>query len=253
MPAFRLPRLALLAVALAAPAARGQAPAEPAPAPPAESEWERVPPPGAPAAPPAPAADAAVPAEAPAGAADGDVPAPAAPPRTPPLRLVAQIGWDYGSDELVETSGDGRSLRAGGGTSYAIGVAFLPLLDGRLHTQATIGLKYDTLVADNGDASYVAFPLEVMEFLTFHPFRIGAGVNVNLFGRVSIDADTLDDSADLEPGIGLVLQADLVWRFRGATRGFLTIGPRVVLQELDVEGGGTVTANAYGAALGFTF
>jgi hypothetical protein len=248
MPACRLPLVALLAAALAAPAARAQAPAEPAPAPPAGSEWERVPPPGEPAAP------AGEPAAAPAEpAAEAAAPTPAAPPRTPPLRLVAQVGWDYGSDELVETTGDGRSLRAGGGSSYAVGLAFLPLLDGRLHTQATIGLKYDLLRADNGDASYVAFPLEVMEFLTFHPFRIGLGLNVNLFGRVSIDTDTLDDSADLEPGVGLVAQADLVWRFRGAPRGFLTVGPRVVLQELDVEGGGSVTANAYGASLGFTF
>jgi hypothetical protein len=198
----------------------------------------------------APEADpgsAAPPAPAPASA-----PADARPP-VPAFRLVAQVGWDRGSDELVQTTGGGGSLRANGGWFYAVGAAFLPLLDGRLHTQATIGLKYDVLSADNGDAGYLAFPLEILEFVTFGSFRAGVGVNLHLGGRARIDTTALDETRDLEAAIGLAAQADFVWRFRGAPRGFLTVGPRLVLQEIDVEGGGTVSANAYGVGLGFTF
>lgn len=193
----------------------------------------------------APLARAQAPAADP-GAAAGEAP-------FPPLRLVAQVGWSYGSDELVLTTGGGRTLRANGGSSVAVGATFLPLLAGRLYTQATIGLTYDVLTADDGDAAYVAFPLEVLEFSSFPPFRVGVGVNVHLGGRVAIDTSALDETRDLEPAIGLAAQADFVWRFRGASRGFLTIGPRLLLQEIDVEGGGTLQANAYGVGLGFTF
>jgi len=171
----------------------------------------------------------------------------------PTVRLVLQAGWDLGSDALVQTSGGGRSLRANGGSFAALGASFLPLLDGRLHTQATIGIKYDLLHADNGDAAYVAFPLEVVELWNVGRLRLGLGVNVHLGGRVRIDTTALDASRDLRPAVGLVAQAELVWRFRGASRGYLTVGPRLVLQEIEVEGGGTLSANAVGVGLGFTF
>lgn len=198
------------------------------------------------AAPPAGAAEP--------GAAAGPAPQAAAPdrPAIRPVRLVLQVGRDFGSDDLVTTSGGGRTLTANGGGFFSGGVAFLPLLDGRLHTQATIGVKYDVLRADNGDAWYVAFPVEILEFLTLEPFRVGVGVNVHLFGRVGIDTE-VEQTADLDPAVGFVAQAELVWRFRGASRGALTLGPRVVLQRIGVEGGGTADANAIGGVLGFTF
>jgi hypothetical protein len=164
-----------------------------------------------------------------------------------------QTGWDYGGDELVQTTDDDRALRANGGPFVALGAAFLPLLDGRLHTQATIGVRWDAIQADNGDAGYLAFPLEILEFFTYEWFRLGAGVNVHLGGRVKLDTDVIDETRDLEAAVGFAAQADFMWKFRGASRGFLTVGPRVVLQEIDIEGGGTLDANAYGAQLGFTF
>jgi hypothetical protein len=193
-------------------------------------------------------------ARAQAGGA-GTAPPARSPEEAPPpaLRLVLQTGWDYGGDELVRTTGDDRTLRANGGPFVLGGVAFLPLLGGKLHTQATIGVRWDSVRAENGDAGYVAFPLEVLEFFTHRWFRVGAGVNVHLGGRVELDTDAIDETRDLEPAVGFAAQADFVWKFRGASRGLLTVGPRIVLQQIDVEGGGTLDANAYGAELGFTF
>jgi hypothetical protein len=178
-----------------------------------------------------------------------------APRRDPPVRFVAAVGFDYGFEELLDVEfedGSDDAIRANGGIFYALGLTFLPFLDGRLYTQATIGFKMDAIDADNGEASFHVFPLEVVEY--FHPgaFRVGAGLSLALAPRTRGEGAAEGFDADFDTSAGLVVSADYVWRFRGAPRGFLTVGPRLLLQRLEAPGG-SVDAHALGAVLGFTF
>lgn len=248
--------LPLVALLLApAPAAWAQTPpadpgvAEPAPGTAAaeDPEWERVPAPERRAIPPPGAADA------PSAAPEPD--AARAPRRDPPVRFVVAVGFDYGFEKLLDVEFDDGSddaIRANGGIFYAVGLTFLPFLDGRLYTQATIGFKMDTIDAENGEASFHVFPLEIVEY--FHPgaFRVGAGLSLALAPRTRGEGAAEGFDADFDTAAGLVLTADYVWRFRGAPRGFLTVGPRLLLQRLEAPGG-SMDAHALGAVLGFTF
>jgi hypothetical protein len=175
--------------------------------------------------------------------------------REPAVRLVVQAGFDYGFEEELEVrfvGGGEDELRANGGVFYALGATFLPFADGRLYTQATLGLKFDTIDADNGSASFLVFPLEVIEYYHRGPLRVGAGLSLALGARTHADGVLASSRADYDPSAGLVLTADYVWRFRGAARGFLTAGPRVLLQRLRTRGG-ALDAHAAGAVLGLTF
>jgi len=258
MPSSLRSLVALTALLVAAPRARAQ-PRAPEPPPQAEQarpepglaaappdEWERVPAPQAAAAEGPPAGFAA------AGAPEGG-PAPA--PHAPVVRLVVQVGFDYGFEELLEVEYTNRrddAIRANGGVVYALGATFLPLSGGRLYTQATLGFKYDSIDADNGSASFWVFPLEVIEFFQPGAFRVGAGLSLALGARTRGDGVLEGFDADYDAAVGLVAAADYVWRFRGAARGQLTVGPRLLLQELETRGGST-SASAAGVMLGFTF
>jgi hypothetical protein len=194
---------------------------------------------------------------APPGTRPRGEPARAEAPRRPdpPVQLFVSVGAEFGlGDRLAKVVFDDdpdQILHANDGGMLAVGAHFLRLAAGRLYSQATAGVKYASINASNGDLRFVAFPLELLEFASLEPFRVGAGVQLLLGPRLDGDGDFAARDVDYEPALGLVVQADFVWRFRGASRGALIVGPRFLLQTLEVEGGGDVDANALGVALGF--
>jgi hypothetical protein len=185
-------------------------------------------------------------------------PPPTAPVTSPPIRpvrLAGTMGIDVGFTNLIEaTMSDGskQTLAANQGFFASIGAAFLPLLDGRLETQATIGIKGWSINASNGSASIVTFPLEVLEVVHVDPLRFAAGLvylhRPSLSGKGVLDAaDTNFDSS-----LGVVLEADWTWRARPGAP-LLGFGPRLILQKFQVRGGGPVfDANALGFVMSFT-
>jgi hypothetical protein len=172
-----------------------------------------------------------------------------------PVRLAGTLGFDVGFTELLEVEmddGSSRSITANQGFFVSLGAAFLPLLDGKLETQATLGVKYAGIEASNGDASFIAFPLEVLEAFHADPLRLAAGI-VYLHRPGASGKGVLSAfDVDFESSIGLVFEADWTWRAKPGAP-LLAMGPRFVWQKLQVRGGGPVVdANAVGFVMSFT-
>lgn len=195
-------------------------------------------------APPATPEPAAVPAPRPA--------APAVPsPRR--VRFAATLGADFGFTDLLEATlsdGSKRSVVANQGFFVGVGAAFLPLLGGRMETQATLGLKYNGIVASNGSARLLVFPFELLETVRADPLRLAAGVVYLNRPKMSGTGVLSPFDVQFESSLGVVLQAE--WAFRSRA-GALTLGPRFIWQKLQVSSTGQVIdANAFGFVLSFT-
>lgn len=182
---------------------------------------------------------------------------PAAAPPEPAVQLVGQVGYDFGFEKLVEaqmSDGSTQTLKANEGASGAMGAAFLKLAGGRLATQATIGIEYSAIKASNGSVRWLAFPLEVMEFAYLDPLRLGAGVSWLLGPSIKGNDFFEGLDLDLKNSLGLVFQADWVWRLPQNPRaGRFTAGVRFVWQKLEAKAGGPAfDANSFGLVVGFT-
>jgi hypothetical protein len=194
-----------------------------------------------------------------AGSASAQVPAGAPPtaaaPRPRDARFYLGGGYDLGGDTLVRarlSDGSSPTIDANGGLVLAVGADFLPLAGGRLRTRATLGLKYDWIDASNATVTYLAFPLEAVELVALGPFRVGAGLSLSLRPRLSGSGLASGLDAAFETSLGVVLQAEHEWRFRGAGGGALVVGPRFIWQKLRSEDTGKAFgANALGLYVGW--
>lgn len=252
--AIRSLRLALAcAAALASAGATAQAPAPPPASPPPPPPEQVPPPPTAMPVPPPPPASA-MPATPP--------PAPAPlPPVAPAPRVrravefYASTGYDFGFTKLAEvkfTNGSTRTIDANAGAFLNVGLSFLHLSDGLLETRATIGFKYQAVMASNGHVIFYDFPLEVRELVNLRPIRLGAGVSVALGPQLTASGFPGARDTSIDTSVGLLVEAEYVIEFRGGS-GALSIGPRFLLQQFKGSNGGAkVDANALGISLGFT-
>lgn len=188
---------------------------------------------------------------APTGSTIGSGPSYTAPFRP---RFYMGMGYDIGGPKLIEaTLSDGShpSIRSNGGLFLEAGGDFLPIAGGLLHTRATIGLKFKMINASDGDITYMAFPLDVVEFLNFYPLRLGAGITLQLGPKISGSGVASAIDVPLENSLGLAIQAEYEFGGGGRGSGFV-IGPRYLVQKLRPKAGGdAVSANTLGFYLAY--
>jgi hypothetical protein len=177
----------------------------------------------------------------------------------PAVRWAITAGFDYGFNELLwvrMTDGSKQSISANEGLFASVGATFLPLLEGRLETQATIGVKGWSINASNANLSIVMFPIEVLE--TYRPdalpLRLSGGIVFVPGPKTSADGALASlDHIEFDDSLGLVLQCEWLKPFKNG-RGQLSFGPRFVLQKLQVaHGGPVVAANALGFVTSVAF
>lgn len=188
----------------------------------------------------------------------GSIPAeelPAA-PQDRPVTLVLTLGLDLGSTKLVKVDfedGSSQTLRANQGLYVSAGIGFLKLQVGQqaaVDTVATLGLKGWDVGGDNGSVTYLAFPVEVMERVSFGRVRVGAGISYAIRPEISSSGVLEGIEADLKNSLGFVGQVEWVGA-RAPGRAGWSVGARFVVQEFQGErGGGSVGANAFGMFLG---
>lgn len=181
---------------------------------------------------------------------------PPAPPR-PAVRWAITTGFDYGFNELVTaemSDGSTQSLSANDGLFLSVGLTFLPLLEGRLETQATIGMKYWAIEASNANLSVLMFPIEVLETFRADPLRLSAGL-VYVPGPSTKGDGLLAPYGGIEfdSSVGIVLQGEWLSPFKNG-RGQISFGPRFIIQKFQVANGGPVIdANAIGLVMSVAF
>jgi hypothetical protein len=208
----------------------------PAPAPPPSAMTVPTAPP--PAGEPAPAAGAA---------------REAAPARR--FRLVGSLGYDYGFEDLLTVTydkGGTDRLGANGGFVFSGGAAWLVVPSGEVELRATAGMKYDVVMASNGEAYYVAFPVELLAAWNVRPLRLSGGASLALWPRVRGSGFLAEADLDLRSSLGVVGQAEWVLPFRFGT-GSASVGLRYLWQKLEASTGGrAIDASALGIVAGVT-
>lgn len=173
----------------------------------------------------------------------------------PPVRFVVGMGFDRGSAELLEvgiSDGSTQTLRANEGLYFEGGVSVVTHRTARLavDTVATVGVKGWNVGAGGDMVNYLAFPLELLERVSFEQARVGVGLSFLLAPRFSSSGALSGNDADLRNSLGIVIQTDWIGR-RAPGGGGVFLGGRFVWQKLEGEHGtNAVDANAFGIRLG---
>jgi hypothetical protein len=175
----------------------------------------------------------------------------------PAVHFVVFGGYDIGSTQLVSADmkdGSSQSISANQGLTASIGLATLKLFDGRLATQATIGIEGWSIDASNGHAEWRAYPLDVMEFAYLDPIRLGAGISYLL--NPSLTGTGLLSALDVrfKNSLGFAFEADWVFRMGGSRSTRMTLGARYALQNLETTSGrsGAIDASSFAILVGYT-
>ncbi|HET8538442.1 MAG TPA: hypothetical protein VFL83_01090 [Anaeromyxobacter sp.] len=185
-------------------------------------------------------------------------PPPQPPPQERPYTLVAGIGFDRGSEELVTVyldDGSSQTLRANEGFFLEVGLGFLKyrLQTVSLDTTTTIGVKGWNVGASNGSIKYLAFPFEIAERLTYQQVRFGAGLSILLVPKITSSGVLGGNDVDLKSSLGVLFQADWIGKRTPGRAGFY-VGARFVWQKLEGEHGtAAVNANAFGIRTGVEY
>jgi hypothetical protein len=187
---------------------------------------------------------------------ESGAPRPSGPTAEPtPAYFVLQAAADFGQTtavKLLMSDGSTKTLRYNQGVSAAAGIMAVPLLEGRLMTQATIGVEYSALSASNQDVRWLAFPLEVMEVANLMPIRLGAGISCLLAPSLKAKGDLLSGEVKFKTSVGFLGEAGLTFRNEQNPRKPLWwITVRYEAQRIQAESGGpTDDASAFGVVLG---
>lgn len=162
-------------------------------------------------------------------------------------------GLDFGGDTLLEvtyTDGSDEKLYAGEGVHLAVGtdidISSVTML------RATLGYKFSSIAAENGDILFRRVPIELTGYRFFDNHGIGGGITHHISSKLSCDIDTLCDfTADVDDATGWVVEYLYRSRREDNNKGF-TVGIRAVFGlEYEPRGGGEeANANSIGFNIG---
>jgi len=185
----------------------------------------------------------------------------ASPPTPAPIRWVAQVAYDVGQEwtgfSAIYSDGSETKLNFNEGISVGVGASVLPLADGLLDTQITLGFEYAAVRADDQSVRWLAFPLEAIEFVNLPQLPVRAGVGISLLLGPSLKSKNVSPAVDAKfsTSLGFLAELDWVWPIEGSPRGAkLTAGVRYEIQKLKLASAGFESdANAFGILGGVTF
>ncbi len=125
--------------------------------------------------------------------------------------LAFQLGFDAGGDTLATafyTDGDDADIKAGQLFHLAAGVV-QPVSE-QMEFQGTLGWKFDSAAADNGDISFDRFPLEGLLFFRNDRFRLGGGAALHLNPTLEgSGAASGLGTIEFDDALGFVAQIDM--------------------------------------------
>lgn len=163
--------------------------------------------------------------------------------------LTASLGLDFGGEKMVTMqyeNGNKNDIRAGELAYLNTGV-IIPNGTSDFETQFTIGWKFDSSNADNGDVSFYRYPIEIMQFYKPGRLRLGGGITYHLNPSLNGSGVASYIGADFDNALGFVLQGDISF-------GQYYTGLKYTAIEYEVEGyEGKVNGDSGGIVLGLRF
>jgi len=169
--------------------------------------------------------------------------------------IIARIGVDAGGEELQAvqfTDGERDGIEAGAGVHLVVG-GRLAVGDSGLESDLTVGYKFDSVDADNGEIAFSRVTLDALQFLRLGGrFRVGGGLTYELSPTVDVEGPNgfggrIDDSTEADGAFGYVVAADyLVGRS-------VELGLRATFIEYDFERASSIDGDSVGGYLTYRF
>jgi len=126
-----------------------------------------------------------------------------------PIEWLLQFGADFGGSKLGTvkfTNGDDVDVRANDGILIGLGAAISNGADSPFKTQLTIGYKFGGPSAKNGDVTWSAIPIDVLEFYQISSVKIGGGIDYQMNPKLDVDVPGAKFVDKFENALGYVLQ-----------------------------------------------
>ncbi len=164
------------------------------------------------------------------------------------VNYFVEGGLHFGGDELAIatlTNGDTEKIKGGQLFLFSAGIAqgFAENIEGRL----MLGVKYDSISADNGDIDFIRFPIEAFAFYKVADrINIGGGLSYHLNPSLNGDGIATAIDADFDNALGFALVAEYMLK----NGGYLAI--KLTSIDYDVSGV-SASGNSIGGILGFRF
>jgi len=141
--------------------------------------------------------------------------------------------FEAGGDELISLTfedGEREEIEAGGRIHLEVGKQ-LGLFAGSpaLRTELSVGYKYDSVNATNGDLAFNRFTLNAVQYYQYNDkFRLGVGVTYHLSPTLEVDIFGIDDEVEGDDSLGFMLAIDYAFSER------VNVGVRAT--QIDYEG-----------------
>lgn len=163
--------------------------------------------------------------------------------------MFIEAGIHLGGDTLATASSGNydEKLKAGQLLSLAVGIhtELGEAVQGRL----SLGYKFDSVSADNGDATFDRFPIEALVMKRSGSFMFGGGLAYHLSPEYEFNVSP-SFTIEFDDAVGLVLAFD--YNSKGEFADDWFVGGRITLIDYEAQGI-TVDGNSIGAVIGFMF
>lgn len=129
------------------------------------------------------------------------------------VKFGLQLGLGVGGDTLAEfefDDGSNEEIKAGSGLilgmslQHSLGLNYDMPVDGKI----SLNYMFDSVDAENGDASFKRFPLDMVILSRVNSISFGGGITYHMNPALSIDAPGLKGDVDFDNALGFKAEAN---------------------------------------------
>lgn len=150
---------------------------------------------------------------------------------------ILGLGFGVGGDDIDSfyIDGDSEHLKANEGLSIYGGIKYD--YDDLLLIKTTLGVKFDTITASNGEANFDRIPLDLLWLLKINRHRLGGGLAYHTAVTYECRLDGFmgcDFEADFEDALGFVVAYEYIATLPEKKTG-VSLGVRYAGMKYDYE------------------
>jgi hypothetical protein len=163
------------------------------------------------------------------------------------VRPFVKAGADFGGDTLVTVvfvGGERESIKANEGFYAGGGISFRNEAK-TLEGEVSLGYKFNSVTASNGDVDWTMMPLEGLLFYRLPQWRLGGGLVYHINPKLDGSGVIGGLNVKFDDALGFVLQADYLLLGQN-----MAVGARYTNVKYEVSGGG---GSAKSGGIGATF
>jgi len=164
------------------------------------------------------------------------------------IKPVIEVSFEGGGDELVTIDHDYENdyiIDAGDGLNLAMGMSINNPVK-HFETQLTVGYKFDTNSASNGDVTWSMIPITAIGFFKIPDWRFGGGLTYHISPELRSTFDNNRFTDEFNNALGAIIQIQY------EPTSFLAIGLKGTFIEYELKGDPSQKANGNNLGLVLT-